>query len=146
MTTAYGKVNNTTCGACLRIIGSGILAHNAMFALEPGRIWALRFAGIRVADSEDPELDAIDRGVAFYDYAKVLLPLPDDKTLLVSIAPTVGAGRWVTNATISVGGGADIIAPVNARYFRPYVECYGDTPVTDIEVISATDITETVPT
>ncbi len=143
VSTPPGTLVFNADGKALRIAGADtIVKATPFFALEPSRMWRIRLAGLRITNSDDPELDAVELACLFYDYQRHALLPPDDEERMESIAPTVAEGRFTLQTTVGFGGGSGIIAPADARYFRIFVEVYGDTPVTDIEVLEALDITD----
>ncbi|QND45298.1 hypothetical protein HB780_05975 (plasmid) [Rhizobium lusitanum] len=131
-------------GRILRVSGSGLIGCRTLYSLEPNKIYLVEFVVQRRTNSPDPSNDAVRCAMAWYDQganrSAVPLTIIRDLTSL-----SVGSGRTLVSATISrsAGDGIDLIAPADARYARPYIQTFGVSPVTDIEVIRWEDITHT---
>lgn len=121
-----------------------ILARKGMFAIEPDRIYRLRAVLRRRVNVPGGENDDIHFTIAWYDYLKVPLISPVATIAEVLSSLTTADGRTELEATVSRTqfAGVDMIAPASARYLRPYVQVYGGTHQTDVEVISVEDATE----
>ncbi|WP_341989751.1 hypothetical protein [Azorhizobium sp. AG788] len=120
-------------------VGAGIVATVAVFRIEPGKHYRLRFVVQRATDTLDPANDAVRLAISW---------LKADKSGLVStiledlVDITVASGRLERPFTVARTDGdtVDVVAPAGAVYCRPYVRCYGS-GITHVEVIEWTDLT-----
>jgi hypothetical protein len=120
-------------GSAVRVTGPATVAMRAPVAIEPDRPVDARFAFARATDSLDPSNDAVRCGILWLDGNKASLgtqALIDVTNLLVS------DGRRAILTTIgrAAGDGIDTVAPADACYARAYVQLFGTTPSTDVEV------------
>ncbi|MCS0501630.1 glycoside hydrolase family 55 protein [Ancylobacter mangrovi] len=131
-------------GAVVRIVGAGIVASRDYVAVEPGRTFRVRAAVQRRVDTPDPAGDAVRVGIAWYDRNLDPLTTTATSTLNDYTALTVGSGRVSLFRVLAgaAGAGVDVVAPAGALFFRIYVETWGTTAATDIEVLACEDITD----
>jgi hypothetical protein len=129
-------------GAVARIAGAGVVASRWLFAVEPGRTYAAIFALRRHADAPDPSNDAVRCGLDWLDAFKARINVQTQ--VWQDLDLTVADGRVVQRAVIAraAASGVDHVAPVNGVYVRPYVEAWGGSGQTDVEVIAWLDITD----
>lgn len=128
-------------GAAIAVTGAGTRAPRWVLRLEPGRVYRIRFVVRRTTNSPDPANDAVNLSVQWMNSAKSAI----STTTLASLTDlTTGSGRVEHTFNISTASGAEVdaVAASGTIYARPYVETFGLLCVTDIEVISALDITE----
>ncbi len=129
-------------GRVRRLTGAGIVATRALYPLEPNKVYLVEFVVQRRIDTPDPSNDAVRCALAWYNQGQgVNTPaffVVRDITTLV-----VGSGRVVVTALVArtAGESISIVAPAGARYARPYVQTYGTSTVTDVEVMRWVDIT-----
>jgi hypothetical protein len=138
--TAFGSE-----GSVVRFSGSGLITTRRLVAIEAGRVYSSRYAVRRRTNSPDPSNDAVVCGVAWYDQAGNLLAGGSGRAVVRSYLDlTADDGRQAVGAVISSapGVGIDIVAPPGARFFAPYVELFGISHVTDVEVLTGRDITD----
>jgi len=142
--TPIGSANasTTAAGAIVRIAGSGYVATRRLYPLEPARIYRARFVVKRHANSGDPANDGVRLAVAWFDQAKNYLGSVSAVQNITNL--NTGSGRVEVAKTFASasGLGADIMAPSGAVYYRPYVQTFGNTPQTDIEVIESRDVSD----
>ncbi|QIB32629.1 glycosyl hydrolase family 28-related protein [Ancylobacter pratisalsi] len=128
-------------GLVTRLTGAAKIAHRGFQAIEPGRTYRARAVVQRRIDTPDPAGDAVALKAAWYaapgDYIS-------STTLMLWDELTVSDGRVSTEKQIaaSAGSGIDAIAPSSARYARLYVETWGTTQKTDVEVLALADVTD----
>lgn len=133
-------------GLVARLAGAGIVAPRFYYPLEPGRLYAVEFVVQRRVNSPDPANDAVRCALAWYGQGRGRLAYGDASSVVRDLtALSSGSGRQVVRAVVSreAGAGVDFVAPAGARYCRPYVETFGLTPQSDVEIIRWADITET---
>ncbi|MCJ8051679.1 hypothetical protein GB928_004185 [Shinella curvata] len=130
----------STDGKVAKIDGAGVVAPVAVWRIEPGHLYRVRFVLRRAVDTDDPANDAIRLGVRW---------LKSDKSGSATAAlanlldVTVADGRVeyvFTLATVS-GDDVDAVSPPDGVYFRPFVRAFGsgETYVEVIQVVDATD-------
>ncbi|GAB4071782.1 hypothetical protein KHC28_00460 [Ancylobacter sonchi] len=131
-------------GRVVRLTGDDVIAPRHLYPLEPGRRYLATFAFQRRVNSPDPDGDAVRCAVAWFGQGKGRLSLPPQTIVQDMLALTTGAGRQVVRAVISRAAAVnvDIVAPLGARYCRPYIQTYGTLAASDVEVISWADITD----
>ena len=131
------EITGSTNGAVVRVTGSTVIKSKVMVAVEPGQYYNLRLAYTRFKNSGDPANDGIVGGISWFNGFKNPLDTPEytevhkDNTLLVQ------SGRREFNYTVAAPGvdGADVYAPVGARYAVAWVRTYGTDHETDIEIV-----------
>lgn len=132
-------------GPAVRLHSEAIVAARDMFTVEPGRRYLARFAVQRQSNTPDPSNDAVKLAVAWYSANRNWLAGGDaTSTVQTLLALSVGSGRTEITAVLALQPGADvgIIAPAAARFARPFVQLFGISHTTDIEIIGWRDITE----
>lgn len=130
-------------GAVARIAQSARrIASRWLFAVEPGRTYAAIFAVRRVANTSDPDNDAVRMALAWYGATKAR-STQADTVVSDNLGLLVSSGRRVVATTVTdADGGGQIKAPAGARYVCPYVQTYGVVATTDVEIIGWRDITD----
>ncbi|MGA0564179.1 hypothetical protein ACO2RV_17170 [Ancylobacter sp. VNQ12] len=129
-----------TNGRVIRINGSGVRSPRRYWALEPGRMYRVRWVVQRRANSPDPANDTVRIAIGWYNAGYAVI----SGTVVTDLNDLVTAdNRTEVTATLGVAADAAVqfVAPAGARFFRPYVSAFGVGPSTDIEVIEITDIT-----
>jgi hypothetical protein len=141
--TLDGSATVDESGRVIRITGAGIIARRTLFALEADRKYLVRYAVQRRVNTTDPANDSVRCAVAWFDQTKTAIGGTPTTTAQNFTALDTGDGRVTLEVVVarSSGSGVDIAAPSGTRYFRPYVQTYGTTPQTDIELIDVVDIT-----
>lgn len=131
-------------GRVVRLTGDGVVAPRHLYPVEPDRRYLVTFAVQRRVNSPDPDNDAIRCAVAWYGQSKGRLSGSPQSIVQDVLGLTTGSGRQVVTAMISAaaGDGVDIVAPVGARYARPYVETFGTRVQSDVEIIDWQDVTD----
>lgn len=117
---------------------AGYVAPRAVYRIEPGRRYRVRFVFQRAQDTQDPANDAVRLGIAWLGGDKALLK----QTVLADILDiTVQSGRVEFNYALSRhdADDVDVVAPADAVYLRPFVRVYGS-GLTHVEVIEFDDI------
>ncbi|QND46808.1 hypothetical protein HB780_20980 [Rhizobium lusitanum] len=139
---ATGEQKYDENGRVLRLSGAAVVGTRTLYSLEPAKTYLVEFVVQRRSNSSDPSNDAVRCALAWYDQGANHSGTP--QTVIQNITMlNVGSGRTLVSATVSraAGTGIDIVSPADARYVRPYVQTYGTSPVTDIEIIRWEDIT-----
>jgi hypothetical protein len=118
-----------------------VVAPAAAFALEPGRFYDVRWKVQRQTDPIDPLNDSVTLAIRWLDEDKEGMQDPTGIATIEDIPLEVADGlqeRVVRIAleTAPAGYEVDHAAPAGTVYFRPYVELYGDSHITDVIVIS----------
>lgn len=127
-------------GAVARIVGSGIVSDRRLASLEPGRQYGVRFAVRRAVNTPDPSGDAVRLAVACYDRTGGHI---GNVTLENLTALTVASGRQERSFAIARNSAEGVIATLPGTiYARPYVQTYGTSVQTDVEVIDIVDVTD----
>lgn len=112
--------------------GPLVVAARAEQAVEPGQVYAARWAVRRAHDTSDPLGDAVGFGLAFLSASKGVL----SEQLVANTALAEADGRIAVQATYTRDMVADIVVPAAARYVRPFVRIHGGDGTTDVEVIA----------
>lgn len=148
-----GMIVGSAQGLVVSLIGSAILASRTPIALEPDRLYRVRYVVARRANASDPAGDAVVPGLVYLDQSRrpigsLVPPSPLDPTgSLVPIATLDmlirASGRKQIEALVSraPGLGAAFQAPAAARYAVPVLVTYGLDGVTDVEVLHGEDVT-----
>lgn len=144
--TALSQEITATGGSVLRVTGAETLAARGMFKLETGRKYYARAIVARNADPADPNNHAVRLMCAWFDQNKTQLSSPASAVLVTVAALTVASGRTEMAATIGTEADpvVNIVAPAGALYGRVFVQTYGADGSTDFEVISQTDVTDSI--
>ena len=134
-------------GFVARVTGAAIIAERSLHAVEPNRLYKARFVVQRRIDTNDPSGDSVVMSVAWYDQARNPLVGVSVTTAIQTLTNLkVSDGRQdfsaLTNFARAGGGGISFVAPAGAVYARAFVQTYGTTPQTDIEVCTIADITD----
>jgi predicted acyltransferase (DUF342 family) len=129
-------------GAVGVINGSGYVAPIAVWRLEPGRQYRVRFVVQRAVDTADPSNDAVRLGLRWLKKDKSGLSSTNLADLL---DVTVADGRleYTYNFALTAADNIDVKAALTSVYVRPFVRTFGS-GVTHIELIEVTDLTETI--
>lgn len=135
------KVVDPANGAVVAI-RAGYVATLAVFRVEPGRRYRLRFVVQRAEDTADPSNDAVRLGVAWLKANKALQSLAVLADLL-DIRVTSGRLEFTYVVSRVDGDTVDAVCPAAAVYARPFVRCYGS-GLTYIEVIEWSDLSNTL--
>lgn len=129
-----------TNGRVIRINGSGVRSPRRYWALEPGRMYRVRWVVQRRANSPDPANDTVRIAIGWYNAGYAVI----SGTVVTDLNDLVTADNR-TEVTATLGAAPDaavqFVAPEGARFYRPYVSAFGVGSSTDIEVIEPTDIT-----
>jgi hypothetical protein len=133
-------VTTTSAAPILTAAGSltQTVATRAAYPIEPGRAYTLRWKVQRQVDPIDPLNDAVVLGVQWLDAAKG--PVGTTPIAILALQVTDGVVERGIMAALPPQALADVLAPPGSVYFRPYVDLYGDSHVTDIIVLSAQEM------
>ncbi|MCS0497854.1 hypothetical protein NVS89_22445 [Ancylobacter sp. MQZ15Z-1] len=128
-------------GRVARLTGSALIAGRGLRAVEPSRTYRARAVVQRNVDTGDPSGDAVALRIAWYTASREYISSTD---LHVWDDLIVSGGRTSVEKIFAAaaGTGVDVVAPGTARYYRLYVETWGTSQKTDIEVIAASDVTD----
>jgi len=134
-------------GNVLRVFGSGLVSTRDVIRLEPGRKYEIRWRGRRAIDSDDPEGDAVEFGIAWLNHDQVTDGLSVKETIVKGYedaeALTFSDGWVGDSAVISLEDltGVDHFNG-DAVYARPFVRQYGsgERPVMDVSVLAWDDV------
>ncbi|MEP9379847.1 SGNH/GDSL hydrolase family protein [Aquabacter sp. CN5-332] len=128
-------------GAAIAVTGAGLRAPRAITRVEPGHLYRVRYVVRRTTNAPDPAGDGVTLGVLWMGAAKAIISTTN---LDVITNLTVGSGRVERTFNFSAAAGAEVdaVAPGGTVYARPYVQTFGTTGVTDIEVLEVVDVTE----
>src|SRR6056297_3603170 len=126
-------------GKVVRFTQPGLVMALHPVALEPARLVYWYVAWRRHADGPDPANDAVSAGVDWLDANKMILArrlITTDTELLVE------SGRRTAARLVGPTGmaKAELEAPLDARYVRPWVEVFGTGHATDIEVCACLEV------
>lgn len=135
-------------GNAYQAAGDVVICSAYKHAVEPGRIYEVRYAYSRAVDSSDTANDAVLSGLACYDNMGVRLTgdaatvvIDDLKTLTVA----TGRVEVVCNVSLSPAGGAiQRQLPAATRQVVVLIQHWGVSTRTDIEIIGWKDITNDV--
>lgn len=139
-----GPVVSNADGYSVRITGAGTLSVRTLYPVEAGRTYVVRYAVRRIANSPDPANDSVRCALAWYNQDRSAIGGTPISVVQDLNDLTTGSGRVVVTAYVSRAAGdeIDVVAPANTRYVRPFVQTFGTTCQTDIEVISWSDVTD----
>ena len=136
----------------LRIAGVATLAPLGLRAVEVNRLYKLRAVVTRFSDTPDPAGAAVVFGIAWYGIDQNLLAgLPVTQLVVVPLTVAMGRQQWQALVSATPGAFQDsanqplpaiAVAPPGAAYMRPFVQIYGQAPITDIEVIEQADVSD----
>lgn len=128
-------------GFVARLTGSDVVVSRAMMAVEPGRTYQGRFVVQRQADGSSPSTDAVRLAVAWFNSTRAIVSSGVFEDLLTL---TAGSGRIqkTYNLASAAAAGINLVAPAGAVYALPYVQGFGTTCQTDVEVCGLVDITD----
>lgn len=132
-------------GRVVRTVGQGIIGQRDLIAIEPGRVYAARYAVQRRANPSDPANDAVVLGITWLGAGLRVLPAPNGRQVVEEIdnlLTSAGRQERVVLFSRSPVPDAQFRAPPMARYARAYVQMYGPDGVTDVEILGITDVTE----
>ena len=131
----------TATGRVMRISGAGVLAPVALRPIEAGRLVKVRAVVRRYVDTRDPAGDAIGLFLAWYGADRAMLAIPTQVAIALL---TVARGPLQLGALVSpdIGDASTLRPPAEAAYLRPFVQTWGDTPTTDVEVLETADVTD----
>jgi hypothetical protein len=132
---------STATGRVMRMSGAGLLAPVAFQPVEAGRLIKVRAVVRRYVDTLDPAGDAIGLFLAWYGVDRAMLGAP---TRVAVALLTAARGPIQLGALVSpdIGDTSTLRPPTGAVYLRPFVQTWGDTAVTDVEVIETKDVTD----
>lgn len=135
----------TAEGNVLRRTGAGTMAARGVVRLEEGRLYYLRAIATRRQDTSDPDNHAVALCAAWLD--RNMIPIvPASSRLVTELDMTVASGRTQLACTVSTTAGSSVmhVAPAGAVYMRAFLQTFGDDAITDIEVISQLDVTDSI--
>lgn len=138
-----GAVAFGSGGNVARFIGPATITAVRKTAVEPGRLYRMRFVVQRRANTADPANNAVRHRIVWLDQAGTVI----GQTVIAELVSlTTASGRTEVTATFArqMGGGVDFAAPGGAVAARPQVQIFGGEPTTDVEVMSITDVTDAV--
>lgn len=129
-------------GKVAQIAGAGTVAPLAVWRIEAGHLYRVRFVVRRAVDTEDPANDAVRLGVRWLSASKDGV----GTTQLANILDlTVEDGRVEYVFTLATADASDVdaVPAAGGIYFRPFVRAFGS-GVTHVEVIQVVDATDAV--
>jgi len=134
-----GSVAIGADGKVVRFTQPGLVMALHPVALEPAGLVFWHVAWRRHADGPDPANDAVSAGVDWLDANKMILArrlITTDTDLLVE------SGRRTASRLVGPIGmaKAELEAPLDARYVRPWVEVFGTGHATDIEICACLEV------
>jgi hypothetical protein len=110
------------------------------FAVEAGYAYEIRWKVQRQIDPVDPLNDSVTLGIRWMQNDKTGV-VSGGTTTVEDIALTVADGiqERITRIALTDDGeiAPDFVAPAGSIYFRPFVDLFGDSHVTDVIVIAA---------
>ncbi len=132
-------------GFVARVTGAAIVAERSLRAIEPGRLYKVRFVVQRRVDTTDPSNDGVVLAIAWYDQAHNALAGASASTQMQTLtAFTTGSGRTEVFKDIARAAGTlvDFVAPAGAIYARAFVQTFGNLCQTDVEICTVSDISD----
>jgi len=140
-------VATSAAGSVLRIDAATAsdpqtIAPAAPVPLEAGRLYEIRWKVQRVVDPADPLNDSITLGIRWLAADKTGLPGDAGTTIVIDATLVVADGESGGGLRVAAAANplADVVAPAAARYFRPFIDLYGDSHVTDVIVLGVDDV------
>lgn len=133
-------VTTDDAGAVRRVTGASVVASRERIALDPSRVYRVRFAAIRSTDPTDPSGSTVRFGVQFLNKNKAAV---SQRVIADFASVAIADGRLIDSAIIGpeVRDGVDEVWPATARYMVPYIQTYDVDGVTDIQWIEWEDAT-----
>lgn len=131
-------------GAVYAVPGAGIIAPRRAYALEADRLYRLRVKFIRITNSSDPSGDAVEVKWRNLNKNKATV---STATLETYDDPKFDDEPQELSVLISRDSGnadAEYMPPATARYGTPFIETFGDTPVTGIVFFEWQDVTDII--
>lgn len=132
-------------GATAQLGAPGILGMRRAVAIEPGRVYRLHAAVRRLADVADPSNDTVR--IALMPLSQAHLPLLSGPIVIADLtALRTTNGRQLIEAGIarSAGPNITVVVPSGTAYVRAYVQSFGATGLTSIEVLDVEDVTTAI--
>ena len=126
-------------GKIARFTEPGLITSLHPVALEPDCLVLWHIAWRRQADGPDPANDAVTAGIDWLNANKMILAR---RPIASVTSATVETGRQTATRLIGPLGSlrADVEAPLDARYARPWVEVFGTGHATDIEICACLEV------
>jgi hypothetical protein len=138
-----GWVATSAAGSILRIDAATAadpqtIAPSAPVPLEAGRLYDIRWKVQRQTDPADPLNDSVQLGIQWLNSSKSALA----STMIANLALVVADAVVERSVLVAFDDPlADLAVPSGAVYFRPFVDLYGDSHVTDVIVLETQDAT-----
>lgn len=132
-------VLDTALGAALRVTSATYIAPRAPQPIEPGRVYAVRYAVSRAVDPTDPLGDAVRTGLQWLSYTWSSIGSVTCETIPLTIA--MGVQYRVVTCAVDVPG-VEVVIPASVRYVRPWIRTYGDDHGTRVGRVDIVDITD----
>jgi hypothetical protein len=112
------------------------------FPIEAGYVYEVRFVVQRQTDPIDPLNDSVSCGVRWLTNTLAGVTGFHGQSVAENIPLTVAQGVQQRIATLATRAapGVDFVAPVGTIYFRPFIDLYGDSHLTDVIVIEVVRI------
>ena len=127
------------------LTGSGVIGGRRRTAIEPGRLYRVRWSAARRSNPSDPLGDAVQYAIAWFSQS--LGYLATTTASAGGFAPVVSDGVQTLIKTIATaaGGTVDIVTPSSSDiYAVAYVQTYGLDGVTAVIACGIDDITSGV--
>jgi hypothetical protein len=137
-------VASSAAGLVLRIDAatagdSQTVAPAAPVAIEPGRLYEVRWRVQRQTNPVDPLNDSVQLGIQWLTSGIAANGSATVENIPLVVADGVQEGR--VRIALAAGPGVDLVAPGGTIYYRPFVDTFGDEHVTDLILIEAADVT-----
>ena len=131
------NVTGSINGAVVRVTGATVLKSKVFVAVEPGKMYDLKFAYTRFKDSGDPANDGIIGGISWFNGFKNPLTNPEYSEIHKDYTLLTTSGRREFSYSVAAPGTEDaqFYAPVGARYGVAWVRTFGSDHETDIEIV-----------
>ncbi|NNM75072.1 hypothetical protein [Enterovirga aerilata] len=128
-------------GRAVQLSSPAIVGMRRAVPIEPDRVYRLRAAFRRRANSADPSNDTVRVGIVWLSQAHLVI----GTTVVQDFTATnVSDGRRLVLKTLARGGGegVDHAPPPGGVYARAYVQSYGSTGLVSVEIIDIEDVTD----
>lgn len=133
-------VVGSAIGRAYRMAGAGMMAPRAIYPVDPDAIFVLRARYWRQSDVPDPNNSAVDIGIQWLDARDLgagYSLVRRERALSVQDGP-----KAITVRVPSLAGDRpQLVPPVGAVSWRPYLQTWGSAGATAVDVLGAWDAT-----
>lgn len=129
-------------GKVAQIDGAGVVAPLAVWRIEAGHLYRVRFVVRRSINTEDPANDAVRLGVRWLSAEKGGVGTAQLANIL-DLTVEDGRVEYVFTLATADASDVDAVPAAGGIYFRPFVRAFGS-GVTHVEVIQVVDATDAV--